>query len=332
MRWFWIDRFEEFVSGQSAVAIKNFSLGEETFHGYFPGHPVMPGSLILEGIAQTGGENLAVPNVLASGADPCGFQFASGEQACVPFYNSGELQSVALPLLIEFRCYPDDAAQGINVFDTSFAISTSDRPYFRAFSVDGINQQAQRVLVDPDLQSQANGGFNPASVPNSGAPTSGLDNQIYLGAADLVTRVSRSYSVWYQAVDADGQPVFGVHYSPQVLEPAPFEQPLGAEVQVAFRGATQINDESVAGAEVRGNALSLDAYGDHYGLDENGPVTHDSGNANLPISFLNGDDSWHEDISEIDGAAYYQLRLTFIANPTTRLRPEVSALAVAWQE
>jgi 3-hydroxyacyl-[acyl-carrier-protein] dehydratase len=55
MRWFWIDRFEEFVSGQSAVAIKNFSLGEETFHGYFPGHPVMPGSLILEGIAQTGG-------------------------------------------------------------------------------------------------------------------------------------------------------------------------------------------------------------------------------------------------------------------------------------
>ena len=55
MRWFWIDRFEQFISGQSAVAIKNFSLAEDTFHGYFPGHPVMPGSLILEGIAQTGG-------------------------------------------------------------------------------------------------------------------------------------------------------------------------------------------------------------------------------------------------------------------------------------
>lgn len=55
MRWFWIDRFEEFVSGERAVAIKNFSLAEESFHEYFPGHPVMPGSLILEGIAQTGG-------------------------------------------------------------------------------------------------------------------------------------------------------------------------------------------------------------------------------------------------------------------------------------
>ncbi len=55
MRWFWIDRFLEFISGQSAAAVKNFSLAEEHFHEYFPGYPVMPGSLILEGLAQTGG-------------------------------------------------------------------------------------------------------------------------------------------------------------------------------------------------------------------------------------------------------------------------------------
>ncbi len=55
MRWFWIDRFTEFVSGKRAVAIKNFSLAEECFHDYFPGYPIMPGSIMLEGLAQTAG-------------------------------------------------------------------------------------------------------------------------------------------------------------------------------------------------------------------------------------------------------------------------------------
>ena len=55
MRWFWIDRFTEFVSGERAVAIKNVSLGEPHLHGYFNGYPIMPPSLVLEGMAQTGG-------------------------------------------------------------------------------------------------------------------------------------------------------------------------------------------------------------------------------------------------------------------------------------
>ena len=55
MRWFWIDRFEQFESGKRAVAIKNVSLAEEHLHDHYPGYPVMPGSLMLEGMAQTGG-------------------------------------------------------------------------------------------------------------------------------------------------------------------------------------------------------------------------------------------------------------------------------------
>lgn len=55
MRWFWIDRFTEFVSGQRATAIKNVSLAEEHLHGYLPSYPIMPPSLVLEGMAQTGG-------------------------------------------------------------------------------------------------------------------------------------------------------------------------------------------------------------------------------------------------------------------------------------
>ncbi len=55
MRWIWIDRFLEFRSGKSARAVKNLSLAEDYFADHFPGYPVMPASLMLEGLAQTGG-------------------------------------------------------------------------------------------------------------------------------------------------------------------------------------------------------------------------------------------------------------------------------------
>lgn len=62
MRWIWIDRFIEFESGVSATAVKNISLAEEHLHDHFPGFPVMPGSLMLEGMAQTGGILLGEKN------------------------------------------------------------------------------------------------------------------------------------------------------------------------------------------------------------------------------------------------------------------------------
>jgi 3-hydroxyacyl-[acyl-carrier-protein] dehydratase len=55
MRWMWLDRFVEFVRGQRAVAIKNVSLAEEPLSDYVPGFPVLPCSLIVEGLAWTGG-------------------------------------------------------------------------------------------------------------------------------------------------------------------------------------------------------------------------------------------------------------------------------------
>src|SRR5438105_5080616 len=55
MRWIWIDRFLEFNRGRSARAVKNLSRAEDFFADHYPGYPVMPATLMLEGLAQTGG-------------------------------------------------------------------------------------------------------------------------------------------------------------------------------------------------------------------------------------------------------------------------------------
>jgi 3-hydroxyacyl-[acyl-carrier-protein] dehydratase len=55
VRWIWIDGFTEFVPGKTATGVKNLTLAEEYLHDHFPGYPVMPPSLMIEGMAQTAG-------------------------------------------------------------------------------------------------------------------------------------------------------------------------------------------------------------------------------------------------------------------------------------
>ncbi len=49
-----IDRIVEFERAKRAVAIKNVSINEPYFQGHFPGHPIMPGVLVVEAMAQAG--------------------------------------------------------------------------------------------------------------------------------------------------------------------------------------------------------------------------------------------------------------------------------------
>ena len=50
-----VDRVESMEEGKNIIAYKNVSISEPVFEGHFPGHPIYPGVMILEGMAQAGG-------------------------------------------------------------------------------------------------------------------------------------------------------------------------------------------------------------------------------------------------------------------------------------
>jgi 3-hydroxyacyl-[acyl-carrier-protein] dehydratase len=48
-----VDKVKDVVKGESATGIKCVTMNEPHFQGHFPGHPIMPGVLIIEAMAQT---------------------------------------------------------------------------------------------------------------------------------------------------------------------------------------------------------------------------------------------------------------------------------------
>ena len=50
-----VDRVTDMTKSESITAYKNVSISEPVFQGHFPGHPIYPGVMILEGMAQAGG-------------------------------------------------------------------------------------------------------------------------------------------------------------------------------------------------------------------------------------------------------------------------------------
>lgn len=76
-----VDRILEVEKGKRVVGIKNVTFNEEFFQGHFPGHPVMPGVLIVEAMAQVAAIGLhgVVPDqekkiLYLSGVDRCKFR------------------------------------------------------------------------------------------------------------------------------------------------------------------------------------------------------------------------------------------------------------------
>lgn len=60
-----VDRVREIDGARSCVGVKNVTFNEPHFQGHFPGHPVMPGVLLIEGMAQTAATLVALAEKVA---------------------------------------------------------------------------------------------------------------------------------------------------------------------------------------------------------------------------------------------------------------------------
>ena len=250
-----------------------------------------------------------------------------GIAAC-PYTNitgTNPVPTIGLPLLMEFRCFPDSGALGLNALDINLATNTSSRPNFRAFSAGGTNSTGQAVTVNPDLEDIAHGGFNPSSTP-PGQVTLRYDNTVYLGEMDLVLRVSRVHTIWI-----DSQ-VNAPTYLTPVMEPSGSNQPLGTSIDLAFRGATIM---SPANANIASDGSFIDQYGNPALCvvipSMTNPCTLQVCTTNGVPGFLGNNSSWRTTIQQINGAKYFQVRMTFVSNTETNLSPSLSSLGFVFK-
>jgi len=219
----------------------------------------------------------------------------------------GEVPTIGLPLLIEIRTFPSTDAIGLNALDISIANNNSIRPFFRNFSSGGFDTMGQPSTKNPDAESSPSGGFNPTSSP-PGATTPAADPVVYIGQLDYVTRISRVHTVW---IDTK---VTSPDYFDPIIEPVATSRPVGTDLAVDFRGA--FGFDVLAGVEPF-DATMLTSYGD----PRAGVST---------VDFVTGSNTWFNDVDSVDGARFLQMRFSFTSNIATKLRPELSAIGVAF--
>ncbi|MFT5284515.1 MAG: hypothetical protein ACI8TQ_000672 [Planctomycetota bacterium] len=250
-------------------------------------------------------------------------------------YTTGMVRSLALPLLMEFKCFTGPGAKGLNTLSTVIMAGASP---FRSYSTGGASG-----AVNPDAETTAVGD------QTTGMP--GTDTEAYIGQLDLVVRISRVHTRWFDTgVVSNTFPIYGA----PVIEPRLSEQPNGTNVTLAYRGAVTITDTTLPDPGLNPdmnpdmhNANLYDAYGDPLNitlLDDNMGTCTDSGDdtfgvaAGAPLvisagfepAFLNGDGTWKSDISEVNGARFIQVRITFTSNAATGQTPELSTLALPY--
>ena len=75
-----VDRIIDINSDETAIGIKNVTFNEPQFLGHFPGNPIFPGVLLIEGMAQTAG-TICIMKRTAEGFPPKGFYFTTIDAA-----------------------------------------------------------------------------------------------------------------------------------------------------------------------------------------------------------------------------------------------------------
>jgi Bacterial Ig-like domain len=248
------------------------------------------------------------------GADPQRLQQVLGPNfGLLGFYGPNDVPTIGLPLLTEFRCYPDAAALGTNRLQTSFALNSSYKPTFRAYSAGGVTTSGTKI-VNPDSEPTATGG-----VSSSGLPTGPIDNTVYWGQADFVVRVSRAQTRWLDTGAANS-----------ILTTVAAKQlPAGTQVSLAYRGARALHASS---GEPWFDARNLDPYGESYTAGQLNLLQLPPQNA-FTVRFYPNTDSprWTENAGQLAGARYIQARISFVGNAMTAETPSLDGFGISWR-
>jgi len=231
-----------------------------------------------------------------------------------PVYQTTKVPSVALPLLMRYRCYPLGAEFGFNGFQVQIMVGSSALPAFRVFSSGGRDGQGNWNLVRPDLPPEGTaptGGYN----TSSGLTTKGYGPELYWGQVDFVIAVSRVYTHWFD---------FGgdlAALSNLTLEPTPQQANPGTEVVVEFRSSEVVSIANCTASDptpLNDAGSNFDAFGNYV-------ETTGCGTVSTPID-------WTEDPDDLvaEGHRYFQMRFTFVSNSEQDLEAELDAFGFAW--
>ncbi len=233
--------------------------------------------------------------------------------------GANNVPSFGLPLLIEYRTFPSNQGFGLNALDISLAINSSAIPAFRAYSTGGFDVNSTIIRVEPDLEDQPKGGFNPGSNPPGRRTRRADDNSFYIGQLDIITRISRVHSAW---IDTQFQKA---EFYPPVILPEGSSQPLGTEIVIEYRGANTffLNDGDDEFAPF--DARQINAYGEMFA--QNAGVISSVGE----VDFVGTDGTWTDDINVIDASRFLQMRISFFNNIQTGLSPELSGIGIAFE-
>ena len=323
------------LSGSNGLYESNILGGEEgqvITHDRNRGYRVDPGQL-----SQNGNGTFLIPYPMNVGVDnadivtytwrdTADLSLAGGQGTGIPMgievqreleENRGEVAApgsvptIGLPLLVEIRAFASTEAVGLNGLDISIANNNSVLPIFRNFSSGGFDTMGNAVTRDPDNLPRPRGGFNPTSTPPGGT-TRGDDPVIYVGAIDHVTRISRVFTIWLDTGVSEPD------FQAPVFEPLAASRPVGTDVVIDYRGATGF--DLLAGSRPF-DAQQLTSYGD---------PTFDGQQGSTLVDFITGENVWFDEIDSIDGARYLQMRISFTSNVATGLRPELSAIGIAY--
>ncbi len=256
----------------------------------------------------------------------CSVVFGLGAGCFSCPYTNSNVPTIGLPILMEFRCFPDSGSLGLNALDINLAVNSSARPNFRAYSTGGVNSSGVAVSVNPDLADIATGGFNPTSTP-PGAATLAVDNTVYLGEMDIVLRISRAHSIWFDSTIA------APTYLAPVVEPRDVDQPAGTRIDLAFRGAITVTPTT---ANILRDSTFINPYGDPAFCPVANPPAGacpvNTGTCNGTVTFFQNSSTWRNSLSQLNGAKFFQYRVTFVSNTETGLTPTLSALGFAFRQ